>query len=232
MRTDGRLPFLRADGLWRRFAGQPEREAALRGASLTLERGGTALLAGPSGSGKTTFLHILAGLDRPDAGTVTVDGEEATALGESALAAWRGRAVGIVFQHHLLPPGLRARDCVAEPLLWSRNLPPSEALREADRWLERAGLAGFAHQKVESLSGGQRQRVAIARALAGRPTLLLADEPTGHLDVRAGAAAAALLREAAADVGAALVVVTHEADAYEWGPAARFRFSEGRIEPA
>lgn len=211
-------------GLARRHG--PDAEA-LADATFTATHGDLVLVTGRSGSGKTTLLNLVAGIDRPDAGSVTIGGLRVDRMGERERAGWRARTTGCLFQHHLLAPGSRAVDAVAGPLMWGRGMPAPEARDLATAWLERVGLGAAAHKRVERMSGGERQRVAAARALAGEPPLLLADEPTAHLDASTGEALRALLRSAAEDWGACVLVVSHEGSAEAWGATRRVTVRDG-----
>ena len=180
---------------------------ALRGVTLTVERGTFLSIAGPSGCGKSTLLHLLGGVDRPTTGEVSLLGRSTSALGESALARTRLRHVGFVFQRFFLLPMLTAEENIALPMLeaGARTDEPRARVRSL---LERVGLVDRARHRPGQLSGGELQRVAIARALANRPALLLADEPTGELDEATGREIGELLRDLSRD-GLAVVLVTH-----------------------
>jgi ABC-type lipoprotein export system ATPase subunit len=176
--------------------------------SLTVAVGETVALTGPSGSGKTTLLNLIAGLDRPTSGTVTVLGQELTALRERDLTRFRARSLGLVFQDPHLLPGLTAlENVIAARLPWARRrvLEP-----EARKLLKAVGLASRMNHPPARLSGGERQRVGIARALLGQPRLLLADEPTGNLDAGSTEDLLSLLDELRSDFGLTLVVATHD----------------------
>ena len=180
----------------------------LRGVSLAIDAGESVGIVGASGSGKSTLLMVLAGLERPDSGQARIDGELISAMGEDALARFRGRRVGIVFQSFHLIQTMTALENVAAPLeLAGAPDPFSQARAE----LARVGLAARASHYPAQLSGGEQQRVALARALAPRPSILLADEPTGNLDDETGHAVADLLFDPETRRGATLVLVTHDA---------------------
>lgn len=205
--------------------GEPEtRVEILRRVSLTLRPGETLGLTGESGSGKSTLLHLAAGLDEVDAGQIAVDGKDLSDLDDAGRARLRRDTIGIVFQQFNLIPSL---DAAANIAFQARLSGRYDAARTATL-IARLGLSEHAEKYPEQLSGGQQQRVAIGRALAARPRLILADEPTGNLDEETGARVMDLMLDLVAEVGAALLLVTHSA-----GLAARMdrtlRLSQGRI---
>jgi ABC-type lipoprotein export system ATPase subunit len=176
--------------------------------SLTVAVGETVALTGPSGSGKTTLLNLIAGLDRPTSGTVTVLGQDLTSLKERQLTAFRARSLGLVFQDPHLLPGLTAlENVIAARLPWAqrRVLEP-----EARKLLKAVGLAARMNHPPARLSGGERQRVGIARALLGQPRLLLADEPTGNLDAGSTEELLSLVDDLRSELRLTLVVATHD----------------------
>jgi putative ABC transport system ATP-binding protein len=184
-----------------------QRIEVLRAIDLHIAAGQSVAVAGPSGSGKTSLLLLLAGLERPAAGHVAVDGVRLDTLDRDALADLRRDRIGIVFQSFHLLPSLTARDNVALPLQIAGR---ADALARAGEMLARVGLAARSAHYPGQLSGGEQQRVAIARALVHGPRLLLADEPTGNLDDATGASVRDLLLELNRDSGATLVLVTHD----------------------
>jgi putative ABC transport system ATP-binding protein len=179
--------------------------------SLEIARGEFVAIVGRSGSGKTTLLNLLAGIDRPTAGTVRVADADLGSLSESGLAAWRGRQVGLVFQFFQLLPTLTVAENVMLAMDFARKIPTGERRDRALHLLERMGVGDQADKVPATLSGGQQQRAAIARALANDPPILLADEPTGNLDSTTAVAVLELFSELNAD-GQTIVVVTHERD--------------------
>jgi putative ABC transport system ATP-binding protein len=179
----------------------------LEGINLSLAKGESLAIIGPSGSGKSTLLGILAGLDMPTSGTVSIDGEDITAMDEEGRAAVRAGHVGFVFQSFHLLPGLTALENVALPLELQGI---DDALQVANKYLERVGLAERVSHYPRQLSGGEQQRVALARAFACRPAILFADEPTGNLDTGTGEKINDLLFELNAEEGTTLILVTHE----------------------
>lgn len=186
-----------------------EQIAALNGVTLSIGQGEFVAVVGPSGSGKTTLLNMVGCVDKPEGGTVCVDGVEVNGLSESALTKIRAQKIGFVFQQFFLLPTLTVEENVQLPVLFASNgqRPPN---RVADL-LERVGLSGRAKHLPSQLSGGEMQRVAIARALVNQPKLLLADEPTGNLDSHNAEAILEIFRELNAG-GLTVVMVTHNTD--------------------
>ena len=190
------------------FNGQVPTEA-LRGITLQFRRGEFASIVGPSGSGKSTLLYLLSGLDKPTSGRVEFDGVDLTTLNERALAEFRNRRMGFVFQFHFLLPEFTAVENVAMPLLIA-GVNRREALDKAAELLKRVGLGHRLRHYPSQLSGGEQQRVAIARALVNDPDILFCDEPTGMLDSKNAQALYELLREVNTERGQTILVVTHE----------------------
>ncbi|MGW4696737.1 ABC transporter ATP-binding protein [Kitasatospora cineracea] len=197
----------RADGLHRQYGRGNRAVAALRGVSARFSAGTFTAVMGPSGSGKTTLLHCLAGMDRPDRGTVWWGDTEIGTLPERRLARLRRENVGFVFQGFNLMPAMTAAQNVELPGRLAGHRPERHQVREA---LARVGLAGCERQRPATLSGGQQQRVAIARALVARPRVLFADEPTGALDRATGQDVLTLLRRGVDHDGQTCVMVTHD----------------------
>ena len=182
---------------------------ALRGVSFAITRGELVALRGRSGSGKTTLLSIIGGLERPTSGRVEVDGEEVTAMSADAVARMLRERVAFIFQSFGLLPVLSAAENVGLPMRLAR-LDPAARERRAAALLDLVGLAGHAAQRPYELSGGEQQRVAIARALANNPRLLLADEPTGQLDLETARQIMRLIRSIAHGEGITALVATHD----------------------
>jgi putative ABC transport system ATP-binding protein len=193
----------------RTYGSGPTATAALRGVSLTVGEGELVALRGRSGSGKTTLLNIVGGLDRPDSGTVRVDGEDVTAMSDRERVRLRRETVTYIFQSFGLLPVLSAAENVGIPLRISGVAPRAREERVATM-LALVGLAGHSRHRPGELSGGQQQRIAIARALATRPRLLLADEPTGQLDADSGKQIMRLLRSVVRSEGVTALVATHD----------------------
>ncbi|HWS71831.1 MAG TPA: ABC transporter ATP-binding protein, partial [Thermoanaerobaculia bacterium] len=176
------MPFLEATNLSKTYRNAEVPVPVFEQMSIEVERGEMLAIVGPSGIGKSTLLHLLGGLDRPDTGTIRVDGRDVSSLSNDELAKFRNRNVGFVFQFHHLLPEFTAQENVAMPG-WIGRIPKDEALGKATALLKELGLDARARHFPNQLSGGEQQRVAIARALANQPKILLADEPTGNLDV-------------------------------------------------
>ncbi|MHB8416530.1 MAG: ABC transporter ATP-binding protein [Myxococcales bacterium] len=201
-------PLVRIRGLKKSYTLGGKRIDVLRGVDLDIAAGEMVSLIGASGVGKSTFLHVLGTLDLPSEGEVLIAGEDVFSRSEAALADFRNRTIGFVFQSHYLLPEFSALQNAAMPALIQR-LPEAEAQARSRRMLEAVGLGERLEHKPGELSGGEQQRVALARALVLEPRLLLADEPTGNLDPQTGEGIHQLLFEMNQKLGITAVVVTH-----------------------
>lgn len=207
MNDSAAAPAIQARGVVKRY--EQGRVAALAGVDLSIARGEWVAICGPSGCGKTTLLNLIAAIDVPDAGELTVCGHSVGRLRNGDEDSFRRNVIGLVFQLHNLLPLLSSLENVQIPLLPS-SVPPGERAARAAELLERVGLAARLHARPPTLSGGERQRVAVCRALVNRPKVLLADEPTGALDSRSGDQLLDLLAELRTELAMTLVVVTHD----------------------
>jgi putative ABC transport system ATP-binding protein len=201
---------------------------ALDGVTATFATGSFTAVMGPSGSGKSTLLQCAAGLDRPTAGRVFIDGTELTATRDTAMTKFRRRRVGFVFQDYNLLPALTVEQNVVLPLRLAGRRADRERVAAV---LERLGLGERRHDRPEQLSGGQRQRVAIARALVTEPAVIFADEPTGALDLRSAREVLTLLRAAVHEHGRTVVMVTHDPVAAAYADSVLF-LADGRLAGA
>jgi lipoprotein-releasing system ATP-binding protein len=202
----------------------------LRDVTFRLDRGEALAVMGPSGSGKSTLLHLLGTLDRPTRGTVRLDGNDPFALSEPALADFRNRHVGFVFQDHHLLPQCTVLENVLIPTLVNSQAKAADVEAWAKQLLDRVGLTGRLDHRPAELSGGERQRVAVARALVLRPVLLLADEPTGNLDRSTAKAVGELLLELHRQERTVLVVVTHSPELAKLFPR-QVEMADGAVQP-
>jgi lipoprotein-releasing system ATP-binding protein len=203
--------------------------AVLSAISLRLSRGEAAAVMGPSGSGKSTLLHVLGALDRPSSGTVSLDGVNPFELDEKALAGFRNRKIGFVFQDHCLLPQCSVLENVLVPTLVSQSA--NHHTERARMLLDQVGLSERLDHRPAELSGGEKQRVALARALINEPVLLLCDEPTGNLDSKSAETVASLLLRLQARQNTILVVVTHSAELAARFPV-RYEMVEQNIRQA
>ena len=219
-------PLIALDNVSLTLGAGEVRTHILKSVSLRLERGTSVAVLGPSGSGKSSLMAVIAGLERPDAGRILIDGQDLGGLGEDALARLRGRSLGIILQAFHLLPTMTALENVAVPLELAGA---SDARARARAELEAVGLGHRLAHYPAQLSGGEQQRVAIARATAPRPRLLLADEPTGNLDSATGAGIVDLLFERAGAAGAGLLVITHD-PAIAARAVRTVRMADGQIE--
>ncbi len=219
---------LEATGITKIYRETGQTLPILQGASLRVEPGEVVAILGVSGSGKSTFLQILGTLDRPDEGTLHIDGEDALAMNDGALSRLRAGKLGFVFQFHHLMPDFSAVENVAFPLLIAGST-RREALRHAHALLEEVGLGERAEHRPNELSGGERQRAALARALCGNPAVVLADEPTGNLDPATSVRLYDQLAGLAERHRQAFVIATHDMELA--GRAhRRLRLSQGVLE--
>jgi putative ABC transport system ATP-binding protein len=203
------MVVLRASAVRKEYTMESGPVIALDGVNLAVQQGEFVAIMGPSGSGKSTLLHLLGGLDAASAGEITLAGQPLTGLSDDALTLLRRRRVGFIFQSYNLLPTLTAEENVALPLLIDgRN--PRAYQEQITRLLALVGLTDRRGHRPHQLSGGQQQRVAIARAFVNDPEIVFADEPTGNLDSRAGAGVLDLLRHACTELGATIVMVTHD----------------------
>lgn len=201
--------LLECNQLCKRYQEGSVQTEVLKNVSFSLHPGEMTAIVGSSGSGKSTLLHLLGGLDSPTSGEVLFKGQSLNRMSQAAKAELRNRELGFIYQFHHLLPDFTALENVAIPLLIGKK-PGSEALQRASEMLEAVGLAARAGHRPSELSGGERQRVAIARALVNRPSLVMADEPTGNLDARNADAIFRLLGELNQTQGTAFLVVTHD----------------------
>jgi putative ABC transport system ATP-binding protein len=207
LHAPGSPAVVTATELRRRYGEGDTAVDALRGIDVEIAKGELTAVMGPSGSGKSTLMHLLAGLDRPTAGTVSIDGTEITRLKDAELTRLRRNQVGFVFQFFNLLPMLSAEENVLLPLAIAGENPDKAWVEEL---MHRVGLGDRRKHRPAELSGGQQQRVAVARALVTRPAVVFADEPTGNLDLKTGTEILELLGEAVSDDGQTLVIVTHD----------------------
>lgn len=209
-------PVLQLDRVGKTYQRGDEQVQVLVDIDFTLDAGEFVVVTGPSGAGKSTLLHIAGGLDAPDTGTVAAAGQDVWAMSASARAAFRRRNLGFVFQFFNLVPMLTAVENVSLPLVLD-GMPVRSADSRAMELLQRVGLGERARHRPAELSGGQMQRVAVARALVARPSIILADEPTGNLDSHSSTEVLDLLRSLSEEHGTAVVMVTHDQVAARYG---------------
>jgi putative ABC transport system ATP-binding protein len=200
---------IRCDNVWKTYKMGEEDVNALRGVSLGIPQGEYHVFMGPSGSGKTTFLNMVGALDYPTEGEVYFKGIALSKLSKKKLASLRAYEIGFIFQTFNLVPVISAIDNVKLPLIFQKY-PRQERIKRAKEILKRVGLGDRLNHRPDELSGGQQQRVAIARALAGTPSLVLADEPTGNLDLTTGLQIVELLRELNQETGVTVINSTHD----------------------
>jgi putative ABC transport system ATP-binding protein len=225
MNVRGSGDAVRLDAVCKSYGKGDSGVTALDGVSVGFPVGSFTAVMGPSGSGKSTFLHCAAGLDQPTSGSVVLDGEELTGMGETALTKLRRERVGFIFQAFNLLPALTVEQNVTVPQLLAGRRPDKRNVRQV---LEQVGLADRRKHLPSQLSGGQQQRVAIARALATKPAVIFADEPTGALDTRTAADVLGLLRESVRAIGRTVVMVTHDPVAASYADRVLF-LADGRL---
>jgi putative ABC transport system ATP-binding protein len=223
--SNGAGPVVTAHEVTRRYGEGDTAVDALRGVSLEIEPGKLTAIMGPSGSGKSTLMHILAALDRPTSGYVTIAGTRLGELSDTEITKIRRKHIGFVFQFFNLLPMLSAEENVLLPLSIAGQKPNRAEFEEL---LEKVGLADRRKHRPSELSGGQQQRVAIARALVSKPTVIFADEPTGNLDSKTGGEILELLHESVEALGQTMVMVTHEARAASFADRVLF-LADGQI---
>lgn len=227
MATPTPTPILRARDLHKRYELGPRSLEVLRGVSLEVARGDFLALRGASGAGKSTLLHLLGGLDSPNAGEIWFEQDNLAKLSAGALAAWRNRKVGLIFQAYHLLPELDALENVCLPARICRT-PAAVAEKKGRELLARVGLRDRMDHRPTELSGGEQQRVAIARALINSPVLILADEPTGNLDSHTGEEIIELLCALRDEHQVTLVIATHDAQVAARAPRV-IHLADGRI---
>jgi putative ABC transport system ATP-binding protein len=204
-------PILEAKAVHKTYGKGPGAYEALRGVSLAVAPGEAVAILGKSGSGKSTLMHLLAGLDKPTTGTITYAGQPLGQMREKAMAGFRSRHVGFIFQQFFLQPTLSVQENVVLPLKIA-GLSRRERDQKAAAALKKVGLTDWAGHRATDLSGGQKQRAAIARAIVSKPDIIFADEPTGNLDSETGQSVMKALFELQKTEGITLVIVTHDLD--------------------
>jgi lipoprotein-releasing system ATP-binding protein len=203
--------LLNAENVFRSFETTEGTLEVLKGVNLTVYQGEMTAIVGESGVGKSTLLHILGGLDRPNSGTIAINGYQLTDWSESQLAAFRNKNVGFVFQHHYLLEDFTALENVMMPSLIAGDS-VRQATEKAELLLSEVGLADRLKHKPRQLSGGEQQRAAVARALVNKPRVVIADEPSGNLDIRTGEKLHRLLSRLNETIGTTFLIATHNAD--------------------
>ncbi len=222
------MPLLEASDLVRTYPLTDAPVPALRGVSLTVNRGDFVALMGPSGCGKSTLLQICGGMDRADGGRLCLDGQNVAAMGDAELTRLRRERIGFVFQFFNLLPTLTIQENIAMPLMLAR-LPEREAFARAAKLAERVGIGHRLGHLPAHVSGGEAQRAALARAVIHEPALLIADEPTGSLDSTNGARVLELFRELNRELGVAILMATHDASVAA-AAGTILRMKDGRIQ--
>ncbi len=225
--ASGNGPIVEVKDVVKRFPAGSKEITILKGISFNVSPGEFVSIVGPSGNGKSTLLNMITGIDRPSAGRVLVAGEEISAMGEDALARWRGANLGIVFQFFQMLPALTLLNNVVLPMDLAGKYRPRERRERAMELLEMVGLADQAHMLPGLVSGGEQQRAAIARALANDPPMLVADEPTGNLDSATAYIVFSLFHQLVSD-GKTILMVTHDKDLARQAPR-KIEIRDGRI---
>ena len=203
------MPIIQVQALTKKYGSGDAVVIALDHINLSVNAGEFVAIMGPSGCGKSTLLHLIGGLDKPSSGDVIFDGVPMVAMSDDALTELRRRKMGFIFQFFNLIPVLSAAENAALPITLDGGNPAAARVKAVE-WLTRFGLGERTASRPDQLSGGQQQRVAVARALVAEPALILADEPTGNLDTRAGDEIASLLRSVSKDYGRTVIMVTHD----------------------
>jgi putative ABC transport system ATP-binding protein len=221
------MPLLQTSNLTKTYQMGEVTVTALEGVDFQVERGEFVAIMGPSGSGKSTLLHLLGGLDNPTSGEIYLNGEPLSGLGDNQITRLRRRKVGFIFQFYNLLPTLTATENVSLPLLIDGQSASSYRTRIEDL-MKLVDLADRANHRPDQLSGGQQQRVAVARAFVNQPEIVLADEPTGNLDSRAGTAILELLQRTCQELGATIIMVTHDPRAASYADRVVF-LKDGKI---
>lgn len=227
-------PVIQARGIFKSYQKDRVEVPVLRGVDLDIMPGQITALVGRSGSGKSTLMHLMATLDQPDQGEIWYSGKRIDNASRSERDAYRNRDIGVIFQFYHLLPELSALENVLAPAMigqstWSYFRTRKESRRQAEAMLDRVGLLHRATHKPSEMSGGEMQRAAIARALMTKPSLLLADEPTGNLDTETGLQILKLLRGLNADDGLTIVMITHD-DSIAAGADRIWKMKDGRVE--
>lgn len=219
------MKIVSASELKKYYGAEPTLTKALDGVSLEIEQGEFSAIVGSSGSGKTTLLNMLGALDRPDSGTVTIDGSELTQMSEEERTVFRRQKIGFVFQNYNLVPILSVYENIVLPIELDGQSPQEDWIGQI---VDTLGLSGKANAMPNTLSGGQQQRVAIARALAARPSLILADEPTGNLDSKTGRDVMNLMLETGRQYHQTILLITHNDQIARMADRV-FHLEDGRI---